>query len=265
VRRLVAVNVVVYLLTVTVFTGPWFGQALTFTPAGAGARPWTFLTYMFVHAGLLQLAVNMLMLLMFGPGVERRMGSGPFLRFFILCGLGGPALAYALSLVTTLTTPLDSASAAVFGVALAFALYWPQARVFIFPLPWPVPVQVLVALLATMALAPALLATGDGIAHLTHLGGFILGYAYLKGETIVERRAQVVMTPQAETPVLVAHQSAAEGTDTTAEPLPPRESRDDVAREMDRVLDKISQQGLSSLTAAERRFLDEMSRQMRRE
>jgi membrane associated rhomboid family serine protease len=237
VRRLVAVNVVVYLLTVTVFTGPWFGQALTFTPAGAGARPWTFLTYMFVHAGLLQLAVNMLMLLMFGPGVERRMGSGPFLRFFILCGLGG----------------------------LAFALYWPQARVFIFPLPWPVPVQVLVALLATMALAPALLATGDGIAHLTHLGGFILGYAYLKGETIVERRAQVVMTPQAETPVLVAHQSAAEGTDTTAEPLPPRESRDDVAREMDRVLDKISQQGLSSLTAAERRFLDEMSRQMRRE
>jgi len=74
VRRLLAANVVVYLLSVTVFTGLWFANLVAFSPAGAADRPWTFGTYLFAHAGLLHLAVNMLVLLMFGPAVERRMG-----------------------------------------------------------------------------------------------------------------------------------------------------------------------------------------------
>jgi hypothetical protein len=155
----------------------------------------------------------------------------------------------------------------VFGVALAFALAWPQARIYVFPLPWPVPVKALVAVLAAMDLAPLVLDPAGGLAQLAHLGGFLLGYAYLKGESLMDRRAAVAVERRSEAPVLVAHQPAAEAAEVPP-PAPPKRagaSRDDIAREMDRLLDKISQEGLSSLTAAERRFLDDMSRQMRRQ
>lgn len=266
VRRLLAVNVAVYLLTVTIFTGPWFVNAVAFSPAGAASRPWTFGTYLFTHAGLLHLAVNLLVLLMFGPAVERRMGGGAFLRYYLLCGMGAPAVAFGMSLFTGVE-PFVGASAAVFGVALAFAMAWPDARVFIFPLPWPIPVKGLVAALAAMNLAPLALDPTAGLTPLAHLGGFVLGYAYLKGERLLERRGTVAVEREAETPVLVAHQPAAEAAEAPPErpvnrPSPPR---DDVTEEMDRVLDKISRHGLASLTAAERRFLDEMSRQMRRQ
>src|SRR5512134_3113890 len=156
VRRLLMANAVVYLLAATVFTGPWFERALAFSPGGAADQPWTFGTYLFVHAGVLHLAVNMLVLLMFGPAVERRMGGGAFLRYYLLCGLGAPAVAFVLSLFIDVA-PFVGASAAVFGVALAFALAWPQARIYVFPLPWPVPVQGLVAVLAVLDLAPLVL------------------------------------------------------------------------------------------------------------
>src|SRR5207302_1356521 len=74
-----------------------------FTPLLALARPWTFLTYMFLHAGLLHLAFNLLTLFVFGPPVEERMGSRAFLGYYLLCGLGGAALSFALMLLR----PLD--------------------------------------------------------------------------------------------------------------------------------------------------------------
>jgi membrane associated rhomboid family serine protease len=267
VRRLLAANVGVYLLAATVFTGPWFLNAVAFSPAGAADRPWTFGTYLFSHAGLLHLAVNMLVLLMFGPAVERRMGGGAFFRYYLLCGMGAPAVAFLMSLFIDVS-PFVGASAAVFGVALAFSLAWPQARIYVFPLPWPVPVKGLVAVLAVMDLAPLVLDPAGGLAQLAHLGGFLLGYGSLKGESLMDRRAAVTVERRSEAPVLVAHQPAAEAADDLAPPsTPPRPSasHDDVAREMDRLLDKISQQGMGSLTAAERRFLDEMSRRMRRQ
>jgi membrane associated rhomboid family serine protease len=265
VRRLLAANAVVYLLAATVFTGPWFQEALAFSPAAAADRPWSFGTYLFVHAGLLHLAVNMLVLLMFGPAVERRMGGGTFLRYYLLCGLGAPAVAFVLSLFIDVA-PFVGASAAVFGVALAFALAWPQARVYVFPLPWPVPVKGLVAVLAVLDLAPLVLDPAGGLIQLAHLGGFLMGYVYLKGESLFERRPAVAVEPRNETPVLVTHQPAADAAEAPQERPAARAgtSRDEVAREMNRVLDKISRHGLASLTAAERRFLDDMSRQMRR-
>jgi membrane associated rhomboid family serine protease len=267
VRRLLAANAAVYLLTVTLFTGQWFRDAMAFSPAAAADRPWTFGTYLFMHAGLLHLAVNMLVLLMFGPAVERRMGGGAFVRYYLLCGMGAPALAFLMSLFMNVT-PFVGASAAVFGIALAFALAWPQARIYIFPLPWPVPVKALVAVLAVMDLAPLVLDPSGGLTQLSHLGGFLLGYAYLKGESLMDRRAAVTVERESEAPVLVAHQQPAAEAAELPPPSPPQRaaaSRDDIAREMDRLLDKISQQGMNSLTAAERRFLDEMSRRMRRQ
>src|SRR2546422_2091275 len=92
VRRLLVANLLVYLLQRTLFVDPRFQAVFGFTPLLALARPWTFLTYMFLHAGLLHLAFNLLALFVFGPPVEERMGSRAFLGYYLLCGLGGAAL-----------------------------------------------------------------------------------------------------------------------------------------------------------------------------
>src|ERR1041384_7020162 len=97
VGRLMVVNATVLLLLQTVFTAPAFVDLLQFAPAQAATRPWTFLSYMFVHGGLLHLAGNMLLLFVFGPPVERRMGGGAFLLYYLYCGVGAAAFALGLA------------------------------------------------------------------------------------------------------------------------------------------------------------------------
>ena len=75
VRRLLVATLLVFLLQLTIFAGPRFIAAFGLDPLQASARPWTFVTYMFLHGGILHLAFNLLALFVFGPPVEERMGS----------------------------------------------------------------------------------------------------------------------------------------------------------------------------------------------
>lgn len=266
VRRLIAANAVVYLLAITVFTGRWFVELFAFSPLDVLRQPWTLGTYMFVHAGFLHLAFNMLMLFFFGPAVEQRLGGPAFLRYYLACGLGGPVLAFAMSLVMPVA-PFVGASAAVFGVALAFAFYWPDARVFIFPLPFPVPVKFLVGFLVVMDLVPLVFGVNDGVAHLAHLGGLLAGFLYLRGSAWLHRGTEPADGGASPVRVLVPQRTAEAREEQTADEAPaePRApTQEELYDEVDRVLDKISARGLDSLTPAERRFLDDFSRRMRR-
>ena len=121
VRRLLVANAVVYLLTITVFTGRWFFEWFAFNPVLVVQQPWTLVTYMFVHGGFFHLAFNMLMLFFFGPDLERRMGGSEFARYYFFCGLGGAALSLVFMGFTG-ATMVVGASAAIFGVLLAFAV-----------------------------------------------------------------------------------------------------------------------------------------------
>ncbi len=129
VRRLLVANAVVYLLQLTVFMGSWFGETFAFSPSTALTQPWTFVSYMFVHNGFLHIAFNMLMLFFFGPAVEERMGSTSFARYYMLCGLGGAAFSFLINIVIPVR-PFVGASAAVFGVALAFSAVCTSWRLF---------------------------------------------------------------------------------------------------------------------------------------
>src|SRR5437870_12627840 len=99
VRRLLVANLLVYLLQRTLFVDPRFQAAFGFTPLLALARPWTLLTYMFLHAGPLHLPFNLLSLFVFGPPSEERMGTRACLGYYLLCGLGAAALACLLPLL----------------------------------------------------------------------------------------------------------------------------------------------------------------------
>ena len=139
VGRLIIAKAVVLLLHMTVFTSPTLQAALRFVPGQALERPWTFVTYMFVHAGLLHLLGNMIMLFVFGPPVEHRMGGRAFLLYYLYCGIGAAVLSLALSgVLPSAAVPFAGASGAVLGVGVAFALLWPDAELLVFPLPTPI-------------------------------------------------------------------------------------------------------------------------------
>ena len=260
VRRLVVANLVVFLLQVTLFVSPGFLATFGFVPLTALARPWTFLTYMFLHGNFLHLAFNLLALFVFGPQVEERMGGGAFLRYYLLCGLGGAALSFVLMQFRPVTLVVG-ASAAVYGVLLAFVWAWPDQPINVFLLPTPIPAKWLVTFYVAVTLVLALLPASDGVAHLAHLGGFATGFLYLKIGDWRLGRAERNLRRRSEPSVLVHPGRAARASGA---PKPPRRvERDPAQTEIDRVLDKISARGIESLTPAERRFLAEMSRKMR--
>jgi len=261
VRRLIVANLVVFLLQVTLFVSPAFIATLGFNPLAAFRQPWTFVTYMFVHGNLLHLAFNLLALYVFGPEVEERMGGGPFLRYYLLCGLGGAALSLVLGWGLGKLNPVIGASAAVYGVLLAFAWAAPDQPIYVFLLPAPIAAKWLVTFLVAVSLVLALLPTSDGVAYLAHLGGFATGFLHLKIGAWRLGRAEHNLRRRSEPSVLVHPGRAARASDA---PKPPRRvERDPAQAEIDRVLDKISARGIDSLTPAERRFLAEMSRKMR--
>jgi membrane associated rhomboid family serine protease len=266
VRRLLVANLLVYLCQQTILVDPRFQAAFGFDPLLAAARPWTFVTYMFLHGGLLHLAFNLLALFMFGPPVEERMGGHHFLTYYVLCGLGGAAFSFLLMQVRPVDHPIVGASAAIYGVMLAFAWAWPDQPIYVFPFPTPIPAKWLVTFAVGISFVLALLRMSEGVAHLAHLGGFATGFVYLKvgdwrlaqAERQVRRAAQPSVVVQS---ARVAG-SGSNNADAARKRRAPPE-RDAAAAEVDRVLDKISARGIDSLTPAERRFLSDMSKRMR--
>src|SRR5256712_12071214 len=171
VRRLIVANLVVFLLQVTLFVSPGFVATLGFTPLSAFRQPWTFFTYMFVHANLLHLAFTLLALYVFGPEVEERMGGGAFVRYYLLCGLGGAVLSLVLGWSFGRLNPVVGASAAVYGVLLAFAWAAPDHPIYVFLLPAPIAAKWLVTFIPALPPGSGLPATRDGVGHPPHLGG----------------------------------------------------------------------------------------------
>jgi rhomboid family protein len=264
VGRIMVATAAVQLLLWTVLTSPRFLGLLTLDPASALTRPWTVVTYLFVHVGPLHLLTNMFGLYVFGTAVEDRMGPRAFLAYYLYCGIGAALFAALLSLATPLH-PIVGASGAVLGVAVAFAMYWPDNEILIFPIPIPIRARTLVIVLALLDLIAARIGT-DGVAHEAHLGGMLFGWLFFRFGSHGGRR--VVPEPRAMEPVVMVQQTARREPEPRiappARPAAPR-STDPVSTEVDRVLDKISAHGIQSLTSEERRFLDEVSKRKQRD
>ncbi|HEX7336808.1 MAG TPA: rhomboid family intramembrane serine protease [Gemmatimonadales bacterium] len=260
VGRLIIANAVVLLLLMTLFTSRDLFSALQFSPNTALTRPWTFVSYMFVHAGLLHLLANMLMLYVFGTAVETRMGSRHFILYYLYCGVGAAVFSLLLAGIMPVGA-FVGASGAVLGVAVAFAYFWPEAELIVFPIPFPIKARTLVIGLVIFDVVAWRLWPNDGIAHLAHVGGAMFGYLFFRVQTL-SRKSPTQPARALERVVMVQSGASEPDRRTPATPSRPRRriDADPVAAEVDRVLDKISEKGLSSLTDAERRFLAEVAK-----
>lgn len=173
VKALLLANAGVFLVTILVGPAAMF-DLFAFSPGRLLERPWGMVTYMFMHDGLWHLLMNLLFIFFFGPPLEARWGSDLFLKFYLVCGLGGVLLSFAFS-----DASIVGASAACYGIMLAFAMAWPNQTVYIWAL-FPVKVKWMVGFLVALSFVSALGRAGDGVAHLAHLGGAAAGFLMVK-------------------------------------------------------------------------------------
>jgi membrane associated rhomboid family serine protease len=188
VKVLIGANVAMFLMAIAV---PAITFRLGLRPADAlgGLALWQLVTYMFLHGGLSHLLFNMLSLWMFGVELERMWGTSFFTRYYFVCGVGAGLTTVLLSFLPgglgdTLYGSLTiGASGAIFGILMAYAMYFPNRSIYMYFL-FPVPVKYFVMIVGAISLLSAMGGPGDGVAHATHLGGLVVGYLYLKGRRL---------------------------------------------------------------------------------
>jgi hypothetical protein len=221
---------------------------------------------MFVHAGLLHLVGNMLMLYVFGTAAESRMGSRNFILYYLFCGVGAAVFSLLLAGIVPVGA-FVGASGAVLGVAVAFAYFWPDAELIVFPFPFPIKARTLVIGLVILDIVASRVWPNDGVAHLAHVGGALFGFIFFRAQWWLSRRGPSEPPRSVERVVMVQSGSAESERRTPVTPMRPRRRTDGdpVTAEVDRVLDKISERGISSLTPAERRFLDEVAKKKKQD
>ncbi|MDD5127730.1 MAG: rhomboid family intramembrane serine protease [Dehalococcoidales bacterium] len=156
------------ILIFSFFASRFIYSFMGLTPAYFLARPWTILTNIFVHAGLLHLLTNMFTLYFFGSFLARLIGERKFLLVYFAGGIMGSL--FYLWLGSPLTVAVG-ASGAIFALGGALSVLTPKLRVFIFPLPIPIPLWL--AVIGGFLLLSFL----PNIAWQAHLGGLLLGLA----------------------------------------------------------------------------------------
>jgi membrane associated rhomboid family serine protease len=248
-------------------------QWLQFEPRNFLLTPWTVLTYSFVHAGIWHLLGNLLVLYFFGAPLENRWGSRDFIKFYLV-GVASGAAFTVLFFVLQPTVAIVGASAGTFALMVAFAMIWPDMEIHvwgIFPIKAKWLVGIFVAINVLMLWSP-----DNGTAVLAHLGGALAGFLYLKSPWAPSGWGDVPSSPRkrqqkrgmalvpwgGKKPVATASTA---GTATQTRPAPVRSAKAEreLLDDVDRILDKISANGLGSLTEEERKRLDEVSRRYR--
>lgn len=255
-RRLLIANIAMFFVTGASLE-LWY--LLQLNPQRILVQPWmvfTAFTYMFLHAGLGHLFFNMLGLFFFGPRLESRLGPKGFLLLYFLSGLGGAAFSFLFAR----QYPVVGASAAVYGVLLGFAMYWPRERIYL----WfviPVEAWLIAALLVFGSLYAGMNpAAGSRTAHFAHLGGLVVAFVFLRWWDwkvgMAKRQFQKKLRVEPSSGGLLGDRAALARWRGIA-----LEGLHELNRgEVQRLLDKAEKDGPGELTQSERDFLDRMSR-----
>lgn len=192
-RNILIVNVIMFIATL-VNENFMIGTFAMFYPASPLFRWWQPLTHMFMHGGWWHIFFNMYTLVMFGMVVERALGTKKFLILYFVTGLGAVALhtgvewlqirsllassdpADAMAVSNLLRTPMVGASGAIYGVLVAFAMLYPQARMTLLFPPVTLDAKWMVIIFIGIELVTGITGLQMSIAHFAHLGGALFGF-----------------------------------------------------------------------------------------
>lgn len=149
-------------------------------PLGGGFMPWQLVTYAFLHGSLAHIFFNMFALFMFGSEIERLFGTRWFTIYYFVCVVTAAVTQLLVNAMLGSWAPTVGASGGVFGLLLAFAMYFPQRKLYLIFLPIGLPAWLFVTLYGALELYLGVTQTASGVAHFAHLGGMIGGYLMIR-------------------------------------------------------------------------------------
>lgn len=257
VGKLIAINVIIYLLTYV------FGitQLVEWMQARSryAMQPifwYTFLTYGFAHAQVIgHILGNMFVLFMFGRDVETVYGSSRFLRIYIIAiVLGGAAWTFWTYMFGDETLPMVGASGAVTAVVILFCFHFPKRTVYLmFVLP--IPAWVLGVFFVSMDALGMFGKTDTSVAYQVHLMGAAWAAVYYRfGDTIDQFLPRFGKTSGG---------ARSWPSRSKLKVFRPNSELHHLEQHADRILAKLHREGEDSLTPKERRILESYSRQVR--
>jgi membrane associated rhomboid family serine protease len=180
-RNIIAINVLLFVATI--YSGDTMYEYLAlFNYKSNYFHGWQMITHMFMHGSFSHLLFNMFGLYMFGSRLEQMWGAKRFINFYLITGLGA-ALLHTLVQDYEITQGLISgnqptvgASGALFGILVAFAIYWPNTQLFLMFIPVPIKAKWAVIGYAAFELFAGISGFQAGVAHFAHLGGALFGF-----------------------------------------------------------------------------------------
>jgi membrane associated rhomboid family serine protease len=236
VRFLLIANVVIYFAQETL---PGFVENFALIPALALTKPWTVVTYMFLHGDIMHLGFNMLGLWIAGTRVESRLGSDRFVLLYFISGLTAALFGFFFAY----NAAVIGASGAIFGLMMAYAYFWPRDKFMIY---FVIPVEARVLVIVYTAISIFGLRSGGGTAHYAHLGGLVGAFLFLQW---ISRNQGAKKFRAAAVPTIAPQKLV------NWQKVDPKKVHEVNRDEVNRILDKISASGIASLTPDELRFL----------
>jgi len=282
IKNLLIINVIVFLVTMLaqevaidsthIITWKdiifrWF--ALNPLGEGYNFQVWQLITYQFLHGGFSHILFNMIGLWMFGIEIENIWGSRKFLYFYLLCGVVAGLFNLFLSpLLGGVPLPTVGASGAIYGVLIAFGLFFPNRYIFLY---FFIPVKAKYLIGFFVIFEFLMVNSGDNIARLAHLGGALAGFIFilLDSSSNIELKNMFRKNSiQQKTPL----NPFGRMTNPFKKKSDVQEAdyydlgngqRDITQAEIDEILDKISKSGYQNLTDQEKKILFEASKKMK--
>lgn len=246
VRNIIIANVAVFLIMFIFQAQRFFSFAFGLVPQWVWSRGyiWQLCSYMFIHAGLGHIFWNMFVLWMFGSEIENYLGKREFYKFYFITGIGSGIITFLFS--TGSTIPVVGASGALFGVLVAFALLFPERRIYFYFL-IPIKAKYFVIIIGVITFFSTFTPGTSNISHLTHLGGLVIGYLYFRGRNIFRALHINIKNPFKniirKIPKDRRRKSDHYDSDATLQ------------EELDRILEKINRNGYDSLSEEEKQQL----------
>ena len=252
IRTLVLVNVVVYVLQSLSGKEDVFFRLFGLVPSSflSELMIWQPFTYMFFHApfyssvGISHILLNMLGLWVFGRELEQAWGKNNFLKYYFVTGIGSGLVTFLFQINSD--SPVIGASGAVYGVLLAYGLSYPNRMLYIWGI---IPVKSLWLVIIMGAIAFfGLLGNADGISHVTHISGMVIGYFMLNKKWRWRELLFKIRKKTIEFQVQRHEEKVAK--------------KIMFKKDIDLILDKIQKEGFSSLTSKEKNKLYDASKNM---
>ncbi len=184
-KNLIILNVVVFVLANLIFP-PMYDYLVAYFPLSPNFKSWQIITHMFMHAGIMHIAFNMIALASFGPVLERVLQGRKYVILYFLSGFGALLLHSLWLYYQMISTQeiIDSrmlgASGAIFGVMAGFTALYPNAEMFIMFIPFPIKAKILLPIVIIGSLYFGITGGGGNVAHFAHIGGAIVGYLLVK-------------------------------------------------------------------------------------